>query len=116
MARRRGKPRRAQKKKIIVIAGPNGAGKTTFAEEFLTREANCPNFTSGARSDRDREEPIKRKRIIIDKETRGAWQALKRAAKRARALSEATGTPLFVVQDGKLIDLNRTPRPRRKAG
>jgi predicted ABC-type ATPase len=44
MAPRRGKPRRAHKKKIIVIAGPNGAGKTTFAEEFLTREANCPDF------------------------------------------------------------------------
>jgi len=30
--------------KIIIIAGPNGAGKTTFAREFLTREADCPEF------------------------------------------------------------------------
>ena len=31
-------------KKIVILAGPNGAGKTTFAEEFLLREANCPDF------------------------------------------------------------------------
>jgi predicted ABC-type ATPase len=34
----------SQSKKIIIIAGPNGAGKTTFAQEFLLREANCPDF------------------------------------------------------------------------
>lgn len=31
-------------KRILIIAGPNGAGKTTFAREFLTKEANCPQF------------------------------------------------------------------------
>lgn len=31
-------------KRVIIIAGPNGAGKTTFAEEFLLREAACPDF------------------------------------------------------------------------
>jgi predicted ABC-type ATPase len=31
-------------KKIVVIAGPNGSGKTTFAEQFLPREAGCPDF------------------------------------------------------------------------
>lgn len=31
-------------KKIVIIAGPNGAGKTTFAEQFLPREADCPDF------------------------------------------------------------------------
>ena len=30
--------------RILIIAGPNGAGKTTFAREFLTNEADCPNF------------------------------------------------------------------------
>jgi predicted ABC-type ATPase len=30
--------------KIVIIAGPNGAGKTTFAEEFLPKEAGCPEF------------------------------------------------------------------------
>ena len=31
-------------KKIVIIAGPNGSGKTTFAEQFLPREAECPDF------------------------------------------------------------------------
>ena len=30
--------------RIVIIAGPNGAGKTTFAGEFLTNEADCPDF------------------------------------------------------------------------
>jgi len=33
-----------ERKKILIIAGPNGAGKTTFAQEFLPREAGCPEF------------------------------------------------------------------------
>jgi len=40
MRRRRQKP----PKRIVIIAGPNGAGKTTFAQEFLLREADCPDF------------------------------------------------------------------------
>ena len=31
-------------KKIVMIAGPNGAGTTSFAQEFLPREAGCPDF------------------------------------------------------------------------
>lgn len=34
----------SSQKKIVIIAGPNGAGKTTFAQEFLPREAECPEF------------------------------------------------------------------------
>ena len=30
--------------RILIIAGPNGAGKTTFSDQFLVREADCPNF------------------------------------------------------------------------
>lgn len=33
-------------KKVIIIAGPNGAGKPTFATEFLSNEADCPNFVN----------------------------------------------------------------------
>src|SRR5579884_2008444 len=29
---------------LYVIAGPNGTGKTTFANKFLPKYANCPNF------------------------------------------------------------------------
>jgi predicted ABC-type ATPase len=31
-------------RRIVIIAGPNGAGKTTFAQEFLPKEADCPDF------------------------------------------------------------------------
>lgn len=44
---------------------------------------------------------------------RGVWPALLRAAKRARALSKATGTPFYVMRSGKVVDLNR-PRKRRR--
>ena len=38
-------PRGANRpKRIVIIAGPNGAGKTTFANEYLPREAGCPDF------------------------------------------------------------------------
>jgi predicted ABC-type ATPase len=33
-----------KKRRIIIVAGPNGAGKTTFAREYLTKEADCPDF------------------------------------------------------------------------
>jgi predicted ABC-type ATPase len=33
-------------KRILIIAGANGAGKTTFAEEFLPKEAACPEFVN----------------------------------------------------------------------
>lgn len=33
-------------KRIVIIAGPNGAGKTTFAQEYLPREADCPDFVN----------------------------------------------------------------------
>lgn len=38
--------RAGMSKKIVIIAGPNGAGKTTFAQEFLPREASCPDFVN----------------------------------------------------------------------
>jgi predicted ABC-type ATPase len=34
----------AEAKRIVIVAGPNRAGKTTFAQEFLPREAGCPDF------------------------------------------------------------------------
>ena len=38
------KTRKRGTRRIVIIAGPNGAGKTTFAEQYLTREADCPDF------------------------------------------------------------------------
>ena len=37
-----------------------------------------------------------------------AGRALERAAARARQLSEQTGTPLYVLKDGRVVDLNRS--------
>lgn len=34
-------------------------------------------------------------------------QALERAAKRARELAEQTGTPCYVVRDGRIVDATR---------
>ncbi len=49
-----------------------------------------------------------------DPDIRGALAALKRAAKSARKLSEATGTPFIVVRDGKIVNLNPTKKRSRK--
>ncbi|HZL36818.1 MAG TPA: hypothetical protein VFC78_15975 [Tepidisphaeraceae bacterium] len=44
----------------------------------------------------------------------GSFPALKRAAKSARKLSEATGTPFYIFKNGRVVNLN--PRGRRRAG
>ena len=41
--------------------------------------------------------------------------ALRRAAKRARQLGEQTGTPVYVLRRGKIIDLTAERRPSSKA-
>ena len=54
--------------------------------------------------------PLKDER---DPDIRGSWPAMVRAAKRARKEAIAAGTPFYVVQDGRLVNLN--PRKRKKA-
>jgi hypothetical protein len=55
---------------------------------------------------------------IRDPDILASFAALKRAAKAARKLSIETGTPFYVMKDGKIVDLNRgmkgKPRRRRK--
>jgi len=41
--------------------------------------------------------------------------ALRRAAQRARELGERTGTPVYVLRDGKIVDLTRE-KNSEKAG
>ena len=48
-----------------------------------------------------------------DPDLANALQALKRAAAAARRLSIETGTPFYVMQDGRVVDLNA---PLRKRG
>jgi hypothetical protein len=47
----------------------------------------------------------------------GSFAALKRAARAARRLSRETGTPFWVMIDGKIVDLNhpkKQVKSRRK--
>ena len=51
---------------------------------------------------------------LSDPVVRGSWPALLRAAKVARRLADETGTPFYVFKEGKVVDLNRGRRRRRK--
>jgi hypothetical protein len=42
-----------------------------------------------------------------DRDMQGVWPAMLRAAKKARELARATGTPFYVMRKGKIVDLNR---------
>jgi hypothetical protein len=42
-----------------------------------------------------------------DADIAGVEAALRRAARRARELGERTGTPVYVLRDGKIVDLTR---------
>jgi hypothetical protein len=52
--------------------------------------------------------------VSKDPVIRGSWPALKRAARRARELAIATGTPLWVWRDGKVVDINPVRSKRRR--
>jgi hypothetical protein len=43
-------------------------------------------------------------------------QALERAAQRARELAERTGTPCYVVRDGRIVDATRDKPSQTKPG
>lgn len=45
----------------------------------------------------------------------GAQQAIKRAAQRAREIAEATNTPCYVMQDGKIVDIAKKPLREAKS-
>lgn len=58
-----------------------------------------------------------------DRETDATLRALRRAARRARELGVRTGTPVYVIQSNRIVDLTKQdvaalkeptkPRPRR---
>jgi hypothetical protein len=50
-----------------------------------------------------------------DPDIRASWPALLRAARRARRPALATGTPLYVMKDGKVVNLNPKGRLRRRS-
>ena len=57
-------------------------------------------------------ELLRKKFNITDPDILGSWPALKRAAKAAWKLSKETGTPFYVWQDGKVVDLNPVKRKK----
>jgi len=49
----------------------------------------------------------------ISKEAAATLRALRRAARRARELAEETGTPVYVMKNNRIVDLN--PRSLRRS-
>lgn len=49
-----------------------------------------------------------------DPDIEGSFPALRRAAKAARELSIKTGTPFYVMERGKIVDLNAGGKLKRR--
>jgi hypothetical protein len=85
-------------KKIVIIAGPNGAGKS-----------HPPNHRDG------RQPMSTRPQASKDPDILAAPKALRRAARRALQIGLETGTPVYVLDKGQIIDLTREhKRPTRR--
>ena len=52
----------------------------------------------------------------IDRDMEGVEAALRRAARRARELGERTGTPVYVLRDGRIVDLTAEKRIEKGQG
>ena len=50
-----------------------------------------------------------------DKDLLGSHAALKRAARRALETARRTGTPCYVMENGKIVDIARAGRALKKA-
>jgi len=59
--------------------------------------------------------PSKRSMNSTDPDIAGIDAALRRAAKRALQIGLETGTPVYVLEDGKIVDLTKRHRRKRKA-
>jgi len=55
-------------------------------------------------------------RQSIDPDIRASLPALRRAARAAHKLAKATGTPVYVLQNGRVVNLNPTKGKEAKAG
>ena len=61
-----------------------------------------------------REMPVgERQGASVDRDMEGVDAALRRAARRARELGEQTGTPVYVLRDGKIVDLTAENRLKK---
>ncbi|MCL5280920.1 MAG: hypothetical protein M1376_13560 [Planctomycetes bacterium] len=52
----------------------------------------------------------------IDSEAAATLRALRRAAKRAMRVSKVTGTPFWVMKNGRMVNVNPNAKRRRKSG
>ncbi len=59
---------------------------------------------------------MKNKAESTDPEVAATLRALRRASDRALRLSKATGTPFWVMKNGRMVNLNPKARRRRKGG
>jgi hypothetical protein len=50
---------------------------------------------------------MKTKSTVADADMSKAGRALERAAARARHLAAQTGTPFYILKDGRVVNLNR---------
>lgn len=48
----------------------------------------------------------------VDRDIRGSLAAIRRAARRARELAATTGTPVYVLKKGKVVNLNPVAKGR----
>lgn len=48
---------------------------------------------------------MKKHATLLDKDLQGSHAALKRAARAALITARKTGTPCYVVKDGKIVDI-----------
>jgi hypothetical protein len=58
---------------------------------------------------------LKAKTHSADADIQASYAALKRAAKAARKLSEATATPFYVVRRGRIVNINAARKVRKTA-
>ncbi|PYP86900.1 MAG: hypothetical protein DMF61_11900 [Blastocatellia bacterium AA13] len=56
----------------------------------------------------------RRSTATTDPEAEDTLRALRRAARRARELGAATGTPVYVMQNNKIVDLTKQDAAARK--
>jgi hypothetical protein len=56
------------------------------------------------------------KKTTTDPWIAGISRALRRASDRALRLSKATGTPFWVMKNGRMVNLNPSAQRRRKSG
>jgi len=52
----------------------------------------------------------------VDRDIRGSLAAIRRAARRARELATTTGTPVYVLKKGKVVNLNPGVKGRASQG